>query len=171
MAQKIVKNDAPSRAESHGEFSQRASLCQNLSADTQHFFKFGMNGPRPSILERPSSSHNRKVSVVIPFRRDELTKEIKHPLMPHYGLPPSVEDSSFVGPPKKKFSRDSIYKVLTLSPLCQQQTIEDMKWRAQRQRQEAARVTCMGLDCNILAYRADSQLLEVYKELDSMCRF
>lgn len=67
MAHKIVKNDAPSRAESHGEsfeFSQRASLCQSLSADTQHFFKRGMNGPRLSILERPPSSHNRKVGLI-----------------------------------------------------------------------------------------------------------
>ncbi len=57
-----------------------------------------------------------------------------------------------------------------LAPLWQQQTIEDMKRRAQRERQEAAWVINMGMDCNVLAYR-DSQVLQVYKQLDKMCHF
>ncbi|ROI60069.1 hypothetical protein DPX16_0938 [Anabarilius grahami] len=118
-----------------------------------------------------SSSHNTRVSMVTPFRRDESIKTVNHPVMGHYGFTHSLEDSSFEGPPKKRFNREGIDQVSTLVPLWQQQTIEDMKRSAQRERQEAARVTHMGLDCNILAHRADSRVLQIYKELDRMWRF
>lgn len=69
--------------------------------------------------------------------------------MAHSGLIPSVQDSSFEGPPKE-FRRDYTDNVSMLAPLWQQQKKEltDIKRRAQRERQETARVVNMGKDCN-----------------------
>lgn len=56
MDHKIVKNDAPSQAESCKEsykHSQRALLRQSLSLSTQYYFKLGTNTPKLSVSERP----------------------------------------------------------------------------------------------------------------------
>lgn len=74
--------------------------------------------------------------MAIPFMQDEPTKAKKCPLMAHSGLTLSVEDSTFEDLPKK-FKSDYIDKVSMLAPLWQQQTIDDMKRRAQRECQEA----------------------------------
>ncbi len=56
MDHKIVKNDAPSQAESCNEsykHSKRALLRQRLSVSTKYYFKLGTNATKPGVSERP----------------------------------------------------------------------------------------------------------------------
>lgn len=63
MDHKIVKNDAPSQAESCNEsykHSQRALLRQRLSVSTKYYFKLGTNATKPGVSERPRDLDSEK---------------------------------------------------------------------------------------------------------------
>lgn len=101
------------------KFKGYVTRCHDFVSTIIKLQHSGRHQSRPQVA---SSSHNPNVSMVIPFRRDEPTKAKKCPLMAHYGLTPSVEDSRCEGPPKK-FRRDDTDKMPILIPLWQPKTI------------------------------------------------
>ncbi|XP_068074772.1 uncharacterized protein [Danio rerio] len=106
------------------------------------------------------SSHSQTM-LLSPNMRDESTRARPVPSVENDG-PSSLKGLH------KDFKRQEVS--LLFHPR-HQHTIQEMKRKAQRKRQEAARVTNLGLDCNILAKRADSQILQIFNQLDKIWFF
>lgn len=147
-------------APQNSETVSNPSISRNISPSVSSFTN---NSAESTPRRRPRSGINSKDGPQASIRRCASLESLPAQTAPFRGLRRRCMSESYAS-----YKPDSLWCRITVCPfpnevfqptaIWQQEEREEMKRKAQREREQAARVTKLGLDCNVLIKREEYSL-------------